>query len=177
MRTLSLMRHGKSSWDFANLCDFERPLNKRGEESVPLIARYLEKKNMTPDLILCSAARRTRQTLKYLRETIKLECEIQFLEELYLISQKGLLHIIKALPKNKQNVLIIGHNPTLHTLSLDLIKTANPKDLRALSEKFPTAGLSVFHFEASTWADVSLQSGTLKHFITPKMLLAQQQAA
>ena len=63
MKTLFLLRHAKSSWSEPGLADFNRPLNERGRRAAPLIARYLAHCDLLPDLILCSAALRTRETL------------------------------------------------------------------------------------------------------------------
>ncbi|MEM7620765.1 MAG: histidine phosphatase family protein [Pseudomonadota bacterium] len=170
MRTLLLLRHGKSSWDNPDLCDFERPLNQRGKASVPLVGGFINQQVLKPDIILCSAARRTRQTLKLLRNHVDFNCEIQFLDELYLISEKNLLQILRELPQLYKTVLVIGHNPTMHTLSMNFTANADPSDMSLLTQKFPTCGLAVLEFHIQSWVDICFQSALLKHFTTPKML-------
>jgi len=62
MKTLLLMRHAKSSWDNSELADFDRPLNGRGRQDAPRIGQLLAHEDLTPDLIITSAARRAATT-------------------------------------------------------------------------------------------------------------------
>ena len=60
MKTLFLIRHAKSSWDHAALPDKDRPLNDRGKRDAPKMGKRLAKRDVKPDLILSSPARRAR---------------------------------------------------------------------------------------------------------------------
>ncbi len=170
MLDLTLLRHAKSSWDNLDLSDYERPLNKRGKRSAPKIGAYMATHKITPDLILCSAAKRTRETLKLLIKPAKLSAEIRFLDELYLIPEKQLLKLLQEIPKHYKHICIIGHNPGLHDLCLNLIHKATPEQLLALNINFPTAALAQIRFNIENWENISKKSGELINFTSPKMI-------
>ena len=74
MKRLLLLRHAKSSWHDPALTDFERPLNRRGRAAARAIGDYLVRNDLLPDLVLCSAAQRTRETLAFIQDRLADEC-------------------------------------------------------------------------------------------------------
>ena len=83
MNTLHLLRHAKSSWDDAGLADRDRPLAPRGRRAAKLIADYLRHEGIVPALVLCSPARRTRETLEALAEAFDDDVPVEFERDLY----------------------------------------------------------------------------------------------
>lgn len=169
MLTLALLRHAKSSWDDTALDDFDRPLNERGRAAAPVMGAALKKIELRPNLILCSPARRTRETLRLVAPSLQ-NCgaDIAFADELYLTTPETLLDRVREIPAGPTSVLIVGHNPGLHGLSLLLLGAGDAKSISRLEDKFPTAGLAVFSFLHTNWRDLTPESGRLESFLTPR---------
>ena len=170
MLTLSLLRHAKSSWDDDSLEDFDRPLAERGIEAAPRMAEFMKRKGLLPDLVLCSAAKRTRETLDLVLPILGGAPEIVHERKLYLASPAVMLAKLRKVKEGIAHVLMIGHNPSHHALALDLVGKGKAADITALAEKFPTAGLAVIDFDLTRWADVKTATGKLRLFMTPKRL-------
>jgi phosphohistidine phosphatase len=170
MLTLSLLRHAKSSWDDPGLEDYDRPLAKRGEEAAPLMGAYMAKSGVTPELILCSPAVRTRRTIELLLPHLPGGPTVEYEEAFYLAASSSLLARVRKIDANIEHVMIVGHDPGLHGLAVDLAGSGDPEALQALARKFPTAGLAVITFDAEEWSDVRPGTGNLTLFMTPKRL-------
>jgi phosphohistidine phosphatase len=170
MRRLMLLRHAKSDWSEAGTGDHERPLNRRGQETAPKIGAYLAHANLTPDLVICSTAKRTRQTFNLVASAFSKSPPAIFEDRLYLTDRATILNLIRATPRNVHSLLLIGHNPGLHETALALI-SAGDADLRdRLREKFPTAALAVIELAIDDWAAIRPHIGRLDRFITPRLL-------
>ncbi len=167
MKTLFLLRHAKSSWDDPALSDFDRPLNRRGRATAPLVGQYLAEHNLAPSLILCSAARRTRETLALLLPALAGEMVIRIEQNLYEAGPETLLARVQRAPPETPSILVIGHNPGLEELAADLLADGPAGDIQRLAEKFPTAALAVIQFRVGSWRDVDARSGTLERFVVP----------
>ena len=171
MLTLALLRHAKSSWNDPELEDRARPLTKRGVKAAPLMARTLLKVGVKPDLILCSTAVRTRATLALMLAELKGSAPtVAYDDSLYLADPQTILSMLKEVPKETRTVLVVGHNPGLHELALELTGRGERKLVGALAREFPTAALAVLTFEGEDWSEISAASGTLLHFVTPRRL-------
>jgi len=168
MLTLSLLRHAKSSWESPSLPDKERPLATRGVVDAPLMGRAMAERGIDPDLVLCSSARRTRDTLGLVLPELKVEPEVVYKDELYHPSPGEMLEILREAPPSASRLLIVGHNPEIQAFALDLIGSG-PKHYRdRLEEKYPTAGLVVINFTSGNWKGVAVNSGSLNLFLSPK---------
>ncbi|MGB0083797.1 MAG: histidine phosphatase family protein [Rhodomicrobiaceae bacterium] len=174
MLTLTLFRHAKSSWATPGLPDFDRPLAPRGEAAVERMAAFLTENDLTPDLILCSSARRTRETLDLALPAFKTRPQIEFDETLYHAVAPVMIGIIRHTPDEIRNLMILGHNPGLQALAIDLVGSGDPELRRAVTRKFPTAAIAVIGFDVPGWAGIKPRGGTLKHFVTPKLLRRQE---
>jgi phosphohistidine phosphatase len=173
MLTLTLLRHAKSSWDDPALDDHDRPLAKRGTKAAPEIAKYLKHEELLPNLILCSGAVRTRATLALiLAEVGRPAPEIRYDDTLYLAAPETILQRIQSVEPDHTHVMVIGHNPGMHALALELTGGGERKAVAALATEFPTAALAVLTFDAAQWRDIKTASGRLEHFVTPRRLAA-----
>ena len=167
MLTLSLLRHAKSSWKNPALPDRERPLNSRGMTDAPAMGRAMSERGIDPELVLCSSAQRTVDTLALVLPELKIEPTVVYEDSLYRASPENMLNLLRGLQPGARSVLLIGHNPEIQALALELIG-AGPKGLRnRLSEKYPTSGLVVITFAAGLWSSVYVGSGSLTQFLTP----------
>jgi phosphohistidine phosphatase len=116
MKTLLLLRHAKSSWKQPELNDHDRPLNKRGKREAPKVGQYIKENDLVPELILCSTARRARDTAQAVIDEIGYEGDIELLSDLYLSDLACYLDVLKRLPDDINRVLVVGHNPDLDAL-------------------------------------------------------------
>ncbi|WP_108683573.1 histidine phosphatase family protein [Methyloceanibacter sp. wino2] len=168
MLTLSLLRHAKSSWKNPALPDRERPLNTRGMADAPAMGRAMSERGIDPELILCSSAQRTVDTLALVLPELKIEPEVIYDDALYHASPDQMLGMLRNLQPGARSVLLVGHNPEIQALALGLIG-AGPKELRdRLAEKYPTGGLAVINFTAGLWSSVDTGSGSLSAFVAPR---------
>lgn len=144
--------------------DAERPLAERGHGESRQISAFMQQQKIVPDIILCSTARRTRETLDGLHAG-GVEAVVSYEDGLYLASAGQLLARLSQLEDSVQHVLVIGHNPGLHQLAGQLAVEGEMQAARDLVMQFPPCALACIECAH----DVTL-GGKLRHFITPKML-------
>ncbi len=162
MKTLFLMRHAKSSWDYPELSDYERPLNKRGKKAAPRIGVEMAERGYIPDYILSSSAKRAAETIRLAAESGEFDTEIEFERGIYGAGQNSLFYFIGQIPDTYQRAMLIGHNPGFEQLVEFLTGTY---------KRMPTAALAVVRFEAERWVDAAEGSGELTDYIIPKDLV------
>ncbi len=167
MKILTIIRHAKSTWDFPELSDRERPLNDRGLRDAPIMGSRLAAAGFpVPDLIICSPAVRTRETARILAEKLAiLKSTISFEERLYHASVGDLLTVIAEQDAAIDHLLIVGHNPGL----TEFVNFLSP----ALTSNLPTSGIIAFSINQPDWKLVSNHLGrapetTLLLFDYPK---------
>ncbi|MFW5834436.1 MAG: SixA phosphatase family protein [Pseudomonadota bacterium] len=169
-RQLVLLRHAKSSWSDPGLADSERPLASRGERAAGLIAAQLVKRKLQPDRVLCSTARRTRETWNRIRPVLVTPPEEVFEPELYLAEPRTLLTRIQQTPTRVTTLLVIGHNPGLQQLAASLVERVDVDLGEAIRAKFPTAALLALGFEGADWSALAQNSLELLAYDTPREL-------
>ncbi|MDH3305001.1 MAG: histidine phosphatase family protein [Gammaproteobacteria bacterium] len=144
MKTLTLVRHAKSSWKDTRLSDRERPLNKRGKRDAPVMGKRMIEHGIRPSLIISSPARRAWSTAKIIAAQISYP--IEFLQRengLYLASRDEILDIIVAQDNRFNNLMIVGHNPGL----TDFANFLSP----GLTNNLPTAGVVSVQIDQDDW--------------------------
>jgi phosphohistidine phosphatase len=170
MRHLLLLRHAKAVLGDHGMADIDRPLAERGEKAAKLMGRWLADHDLAPDLVLCSPARRTRQTW----EIASLELapvETRFLDELYDFGDgAALLKAIRRHGGEAKRLLLVIHNPATQNLALSLAGSGEKALISDMAEKYPTAGLAVFTLAGEGWSKTAEGAGRLDHFIRPRML-------
>jgi phosphohistidine phosphatase len=165
-RQLYVLRHAKSSWDDPGLEDHDRPLAPRGRRAVQLIARHLLDSNIHPDQVLCSSARRAVETC----EGVSPGGELVIERDLYLASSDGLLARLHQVPAGAGSVMLIGHNPALQMLVLELADPGDASsDLDAVDTKFPTGALATLAFDGP-WSGLRPGSAKLESLLRPRDL-------
>ena len=126
--TLILLRHGKSDWS-ANVEDFERPLNKRGEDSVPKMGKRLKKHGPVPDLIIASPAERAWRTAVLMAQALGLkESGVIADDRIYGNNLSELKAVIDSRCSGSRCAMIVGHNPALDELLSHLSSTPPPRN-------------------------------------------------
>jgi len=161
MKTLYLLRHAKSSWNFDELSDQERPLNDRGRDDAPRMGQALAKRGIRPEAVVSSPAVRAMSTavlvareLEYPHDKIVVEPDI------YGADADGLLTIIRNLPNAAGSVLLVGHNPTL----TDTANELSPSEVNEM----PTAAVVCLRFSCDRWEDVSKANAEFYFFDYPR---------
>ena len=119
MHRLLLLRHAKSSWDDPSLADHDRPLAPRGHRAAERMADHLRSSVPHPDLVLCSPALRTRETLDRMSNAFG-DAEVVVDDELYGAGDDELLERLRAVDDRFETVAVIGHNPGIHDLAIAL---------------------------------------------------------
>jgi len=167
MRVIHLLRHAKSSWADDTLADHERPLARRGVRDAKRMAAHMLALRVDPDLVLCSSAVRTRQTLDLVTPSIA-DAPVQIEDDLYGASADALLERLRAVPESVRAVLFIGHNPGLQDLAVRL--AASGPRLEDLTTKFPTGALATLALGSQTWPNVQQGDASLVDFTVPRQL-------
>jgi phosphohistidine phosphatase len=168
VRTVILLRHGKSSWSDPALADLDRPLAPRGKRASRRIAKYMRRKRIRPALVLCSPSLRTRQTLEAIESSLGEGSAVELVPELYAASERELLERLQALPESVGSVMLIGHNPGLHDLARVLASLG--ADLPLLEEKFPTGALATLVVDSDSWAALRPGDAELVDYVVPRQL-------
>jgi phosphohistidine phosphatase len=136
----------------------------------PLMGKAMAERGIDPELVLCSSARRTRDTLALVLPELKVEPRVVYEDALYHASPQAMLEMLRGIQPGANRVMLVGHNPEIQSFALDLVGSG-PKHFRdRLREKFSTAGLAVINFPSGLWKSVEVNSGTLNLFLSPKDL-------
>jgi phosphohistidine phosphatase len=145
MKTLTIVRHAKSSWRDASLRDRDRPLNKRGKQDAPEMGRRIDEAGIRPSLILSSPAVRAWKTAKAIAEAINYPREfLQKEDALYLASVDRILDVLVAQDNRFNNILIVGHNPGFTEFANFLVP--------GLTNNLPTAGVVCVEIDNEDWS-------------------------
>ena len=150
--TLILLRHAKSDWT-SGVPDHDRPLNQRGERDAPLTGQWLAETKRVPDHVLCSTARRTRETYALAAEAFDAGAEpgVRYLDEIYGASAGEMLEAIRGVPEEVRTLLVVSHNPGTQNLALALADETNPELTTRVYQGYPTNTATVLETD-SEWA-------------------------
>src|SRR5690242_15630917 len=170
MKRLALLRHAKSSWDEPGLDDFNRPLNERGWKAARRMGRELKHRDMRFDLVLASTAARVRETIDGLQQKYEFTAPIRFEQAIYLATTETLLSLIRELPDAVEAPLLVGHNPRLERLLVELTRDDSKGLRQRIAGKYPTGALAIVELPAGRWGEVSPGSGRIVELILPKEL-------
>ncbi len=157
-RRLMLLRHAKSDWP--DVPDHDRPLAKRGKHDAPLVGRWLRDHGYLPEVVVCSDARRTRQTWKLVARELGGSPAVRFEPRAYAASGLTLLYLARELPAACRSALLIGHNPGVSDLARSLVEPPEP------GISFPTAAVAVLEFDGD-WPGLAPGQARLLDFTTP----------
>ncbi len=171
MKTLTVLRHAKSSWDDAVARDFDRPLNARGQRAAVTVGRHMRSEGLTFDHVVASPAVRIVETVEQVETGYGSALAPEWDRRIYLASASTLLDVVHELPAGADSALLIGHNPGLEDLVLMLVPDRVGDLLRdSVEEKFPTAALAMITFDTDDWGAIRSSAGTLVRFVRPRDL-------
>ena len=165
MKTLYVIRHAKSSWADPGANDFERRLNDRGKRDAPQMAKRLKEKDIHPDLLLSSPAKRAISTATRFAEVLKYSKDkIKSVSALYHADEDAILSVIQDVKKKHEIIMIFGHNPGL----TDFVNAISSVEINI--DNIPTCGVVALSLPVNSWKDVKLKSAKLLFFDYPKAL-------
>ena len=166
-RRIELLRHAKSSWKQADLADHDRPLAGRGRRAADAIANHMRHEAVAPDLVLCSTARRARETCERIRPALG-AAPVRYEPGLYGASATTLLERLRSVPDDVGSVLLIGHNPAIEELALTVARPSARR--RDLEGKFPTGALATLAAPIPSWRSLDRDTAELVAFVRPRDL-------
>lgn len=170
MKKIFLLRHAKAEKSSPNGSDYDRALSQRGHENARHMAQWLGHSTLRPDSVLCSSATRTTQTYEEFQHILPFLPKAHFLPSLYLASAGDLLHEINNLADTSHHILLIGHNPGIKELCVQLANDDRPHIIDAIALSFPTSALAAFEFPVNHWRDIVPASGNLIEYMHPDRL-------
>ena len=162
MKEIYVLRHAKSSWDNSNLSDFDRPLSDRGISDAKKMSKFLRNINLKIDKVLCSNAIRAKETFDLIADGFNFEIDkATYSDKLYFGDVTNIIKDLKELDESLNNILIVGHNPTLHYL----VELLTNKSI----ERFTTCNLATISHDGE-WISLNSHQCRLKSLIKPKDL-------
>jgi len=161
MRSLTLVRHAKSSWDNAALADFDRPLNERGRRDAPLMAQRFAHSAESPLQLVSSPALRAASTAALFAEALNIAAaDIGYEADIYEADVATLMHIVRSLDDAVPNAVLFGHNPGFTDLCHALA--------RCDFNELPTCAVARIDFDVDHWREVAPGRGRLVAYSFPK---------
>lgn len=162
MKTLLLLRHGKSSWKDSTLADHDRPLKKRGREAADRMGRLLRDEKLVPQHVLTSSAVRAVETTQIAVKAAKYAGNVETVAALYHAEPRAFVAVVSHVPDRFGNVLLVGHNPGLEEWLARLT---------GCDEELSTAALADIELPIDSWQDLTVDTrGTLRKLWQPKLL-------
>jgi len=171
MRRLMLLRHAKTERAEPGEPDRDRKLTKRGRADVPVIGAYMARHGLVPDLALVSPVQRSQETWTLLAAAFAKVPRVVNDERIYNANADGLIAFIGE-TRAAHSLLVIGHNPGLHDVAVQLIASGDVEARERVSEKLPTSGLVVIDLAFDDWSRLHRRAGRLERFVSPRLIAA-----
>ena len=170
MKTLTLLRHAKSSWAEAGVADFDRALNERGRAAATRLGQEMRHLGLEFDAVFASPARRVAETVALVEQAYGKRLPIQIKPQIYEASVESLLGLIRTAAATVGSLLVVGHNPGLQQLALALTKAGETTLREGLADNLPTAALVEIRLPIAPWTEAGDAGGTLHRFVRPRDL-------
>jgi phosphohistidine phosphatase len=173
MRRLMLLRHAKTERAQPGERDRDRKLTKRGRSDAPLIGAYMARHGLVPDLALVSPATRAQETWALLTNCFaKKTPAVVNDERIYNADPQSLLALL-AETEGAKSLVLVGHNPGLHDLAVQLIAAGDVEARERIAEGLPTSGLVVIDLAFDDWSRLHPHAGRLERFVSPRLIGAE----
>ena len=171
MRRLILLRHAKTERAEPGARDRDRKLTKRGRADAPLIGAYMARHGLAPELALVSPAERAQETWQLVAASFAKAPQTVTDERIYNATADKLMTVLSE-PRSVRSLLVVGHNPGIHDLAVELIASGEIEARERVSEKLPTSGLVVIDLAFDHWPLLHPHSGRLERFVSPRLIAA-----
>ena len=159
MKKLVIIRHAKSDWDDSSLDDFDRHLNNQGLKDATLMGKLLKEKDLLPDFIISSPAKRAITTAEIIAKEVGYEKVITQNQYIYEAYVNTLQEIVSYMHDSNDIVFLLGHNPGVSALAYML---------RDMKESIPACASIEIDFDCDSWMDVSKENSSLVSYDFPK---------
>lgn len=171
MRRLMLLRHAKTERADPGERDRDRSLTKRGRTDAPAIGTYMARHGLAPELAFVSTAARAQETWALVAAAFAPAPRVVNDERIYSASTEKLFGVI-AETHGARSLLVIGHNPSLHDLAVQLIAAGDTPARERVKEDLPTSGLVVIDLPFDDWSQLHPHAGRLERFVSPRLIAA-----
>ncbi|MFJ3171977.1 SixA phosphatase family protein [Streptomyces roseus] len=161
-----ILRHAKSAYP-DGVPDHDRPLGPRGLRDAPAAGRLFARSFGVPDLVLCSPARRARDTWDLAAAELDRTPPVRHDPRLYAADARDLLDVIREVPPEVGTLLLVGHNPGLEDLLLLVAAAAVGDALERARTKFPTSAVAVLALRGP-WSDLGPDAALLTDLAVPR---------
>lgn len=158
MKILFILRHAKAVSAGDSLGDSDRPLSEQGRKQAERVGKYLKEQNIDFDLVLSSTALRARETTEIVLATAQCSTEVRYDQRIYDASRQQLLEVVSGIDEDKSKVLLVGHNPGLEELLLELT---------GRFEAMATGTIAQIDLKAGTWTKAAEPGGHLDWLVRP----------
>jgi phosphohistidine phosphatase len=172
MRRLLLLRHAKTERAQPGERDRDRKLTKRGRDDAPLIGAYMARHDLVPDLALVSPATRAQETWVLVADCFAEAPKTVSEERIYNADPQKLVDVL-AETDGAKSLVLVGHNPGLHDLAVQLIASGDVEARERIAEGLPTSGLIVIDLAFDDWSRLHPHSGRLERFVSPRLIAAE----
>jgi len=169
MRRLLLLRHAKTERAEPGERDRDRKLMARGRADAPVIGAYMARHRLAPDFVLVSPVTRAEETWALVAAALGKPPRVARDARIYNASPQTLIEVIGE-TRDARALLVVGHNPGLHDLAVQLIASGDVEARERINEKLPTSGLVVIEFPYDDWSRLHRSSGRLERFVSPRLI-------
>lgn len=170
MKTLFVMRHAKAERDSDTGRDFDRPLAKRGWRDAEAVGREMLARDLVPDAVLSSPAKRAAETVAAFASGYG-ELDPSYEPGIYNAPADRLIDIVRNVDDSSERLLIVGHNPGFQDLVLRLAGDDLCERSDHIVDGFPTAAIAAVELPAERWREIAERSGRIVELILPRDLV------
>ncbi len=170
MRRLLLLRHAKTERAAPGQRDRDRKLTERGRTDAPVIGAYLVRHDFVPDLAIVSPVTRAAETWALVAASLaNTSPRVVNDERIYNAAPETLIDLVRETTR-ASSIIVVGHNPGLHDLAMQLIASGDVEARERISENLPTCGLVIIDFPFNDWSRLHINAGRLERFVSPRMI-------
>ena len=168
MKSVTLLRHAKSSWDDSVPRDLDRPLNDKGHRAAETMGRHVASLGLTWDCAVASPAVRVVETLESFEQGLGQTIEVATDRRIYMAHVDTLVELVHEQDSARRSLLLVGHNPGLEDLALLLSEKYAAPERAAIETKYPTATLCQMEFDVDDWAEIAPGTGRIRLLVRPR---------
>lgn len=164
MRQLVLVRHAKAE---QGRRDMDRRLTARGTRDSRALGSWLAARGVLPDHVIVSPAVRAAATWEAAAAQLPAPPPADTDDRVYANTVEDLLGLVRDVPASVRTLAVVGHNPSMQELAVQLAGDDTARGAADLAETYPTCAVAVFAVDGD-WADVGPSTASLSAFEVPR---------